>query len=778
MPENPKPPTTPEESTATQPPQEKFCHIHDKVGDWEVDGIRENVCVSANEANEYGLKEHLNEFEGKHYCLFHLPTKEKDIAKFEEIFQARLEKTDKQCAEIEAVFPNGEDKQNEAKSKRNIKYDFRYVWFPSEVKFYNRKFSASADFRSATFSADANFSSATFSASADFRSATFSADAYFSSATFSASASFNSATFSASAYFISATFSADAYFSAATFDEKSQTYFSETRLCSTISFYKAEISGYIEFEGDIFCNAEKVKEIRTALKLPIEKHQEAILNLREIRLRNPERVSFNSTKLRPNWFVNVAEARKLEFNDVEWLNSEIDIDRTGLDKEIESLEERDVLRAERSLIKACNQLADNAEANRRFEEAERFRKQSIALEKKKCHIHDETDPRKKDDIREKVCQEYPVINEVGGNYYCLLHNPDHNKSEIFLKEFEKLKAEGHTDFRAVVFPITVEFVFPITDKKRGKVPDLDFSGATFLRRVVFDNAEINNLNFTSAFFTDISELAIKNSKCKGEIKFDKADIEGKLFIVGEYEKGKKERRQVFLKEKNALSMKDARIDKPHWINFRTINLLPHYFTEVDVSKIIFQDCKWRDNQGINFDTQKEIDISNYKEIAQTCNQLAINYEENRKYEESSVFRYAAMEANRRGYPSRPQTILNLYWLYKWTSGYGERRLWATLVLILLVAFFGILYATPFAKFEGIDNTKSVESVCNKYWIIGNQEGMRVCDGMIHSLAVASFQRPDPKPKDSFTKFLVTLETILAPLQAALLALAIRRKFMR
>ena len=42
----------------------------------------------------------------------------------------------------------------------------------------------------------------------------------------------------------------------------------------------------------------------------------------------------------------------------------------------------------------------------------------------------------------------------------------------------------------------------------------------------------------------------------------------------------------------------------------------------------------------------------------------------------------------------------------------------------------------------------------------------------------SWQRPEPKPLTSMGQTLVTLETILGPLQAARLALAIRRKFMR
>lgn len=52
------------------------------------------------------------------------------------------------------------------------------------------------------------------------------------------------------------------------------------------------------------------------------------------------------------------------------------------------------------------------------------------------------------------------------------------------------------------------------------------------------------------------------------------------------------------------------------------------------------------------------------------------------------------------------------------------------------------------------------------------------EGFVHSLYVAALQRPEPKAHDTRTKLFVILETIFALLQAALLALAIRRKFMR
>jgi hypothetical protein len=51
--------------------------------------------------------------------------------------------------------------------------------------------------------------------------------------------------------------------------------------------------------------------------------------------------------------------------------------------------------------------------------------------------------------------------------------------------------------------------------------------------------------------------------------------------------------------------------------------------------------------------------------------------------------------------------------------------------------------------------------------------------MRHSLASATFQSTEyRKPIDGTGESLVLLEKIVAPLQAALLALAIRRKFMR
>lgn len=202
------------------------CHIHDTVEDWNVDDFRKSVCV-----NDSPLTKHND---GNHYCLFHLPTRDKDVGKFEAKFGARLKAVEDKIAAIEEL---PEDEREKARD--GISYDFRYVWFPSEVDLNKYKFMAAASFGSATFTAAAYFHSATFSADAHFSETTFSAPAYFSSATFSADADFDSATFAARAEFLEAAFSSYAHFESATFS-------------ADASFSLATFSAYASFNWATF----------------------------------------------------------------------------------------------------------------------------------------------------------------------------------------------------------------------------------------------------------------------------------------------------------------------------------------------------------------------------------------------------------------------------------------------------------------------------------------------------------------------------------------------
>ncbi|MFN0139623.1 MAG: pentapeptide repeat-containing protein [Pyrinomonadaceae bacterium] len=405
--------------TAGQPEAKTLCHIHDDVGGFEVDDIREKVCVN---------DEPLSEFEGKQYCLFHLPTVDKDVEKFEEIFKARLEAVESKSAEIDKL-PEGE----QADAKEGFSYYFRYVWFPSKVELNKYNFSAEADFKSATFSAEADFISATFSgyanftsatfsdgvyfsyatfsdyavfalatfsAFADFRSvacsayadfglATFSADASFRWATFSADTSFRSATFSDDTYFRSATFLGEADFAGAKFSKMRETSFVKANFAKDTFFDRTRFSNDVTFNSAIFgpdsdvffrraffagtanfryCTSEGYMRFSN-----LRQGDKNKFNFEEAAFEKANRVSFHTVDLCPNWFVNV-DARKFVFADITWKNLDSDLRNRNIDAELDSLADTGAaLQKKRIFEVAARQLAVNAEENNRYDEAAKFR---------------------------------------------------------------------------------------------------------------------------------------------------------------------------------------------------------------------------------------------------------------------------------------------------------------------------------------------------------------------------------------------------------------------
>src|SRR5215203_2312855 len=94
-PENPKTRKPRQKTTAKKTEEPPRCHVHNEVDFEEVDEIRKKVCVN---------DEPLGEFEGKYYCLFHLPIKEKNNnGKFEEIFRERLIAIETKIADAEEL---------------------------------------------------------------------------------------------------------------------------------------------------------------------------------------------------------------------------------------------------------------------------------------------------------------------------------------------------------------------------------------------------------------------------------------------------------------------------------------------------------------------------------------------------------------------------------------------------------------------------------------------------------------------------------------------------
>jgi hypothetical protein len=119
-----------------------------------------------------------------------------------------------------------------------------------------------------------------------------------------------------------------------------------------------------------------------------------------------------------------------------------------------------------------------------------------------------------------------------------------------------------------------------------------------------------------------------------------------------------------------------------------------------------------------------------------------------------------------------------YWL---ASGYGERVRQAFLVFILLIELFMVGFLN--VDFEPAIKPTRVQSQVETVSQLNDSAELKVIklglvEAALYSFNVAILQKPEPKPISWRGKLLVALETVLGPAQAALFALALRRKFMR
>jgi hypothetical protein len=108
---------------------------------------------------------------------------------------------------------------------------------------------------------------------------------------------------------------------------------------------------------------------------------------------------------------------------------------------------------------------------------------------------------------------------------------------------------------------------------------------------------------------------------------------------------------------------------------------------------------------------------------------------------------------------------------------NECRVWqAFFVLLGILLLSALLYTqVGFSRWEPKVASESDATVAKRD-TIGAPFGFGRAVG--YSAGVMTFQKPEPRPATTAAQTVVLLETVLGPVQAALLALAIRRKFMR
>jgi hypothetical protein len=302
----------------------------------------------------------------------------------------------------------------------------------------------------------------------------------------------------------------------------------------------------------------------------------------------------------------------------------------------------------------------------------------------------------------------------------------------------------------------------------------DFDEAIFKQKAFFTNTHFSErVYFSKVTFDEEAQIIFLQAVFDNKVYFKNAIIKGYISFEGESDKS------VFDGERAWLNLQNARIEKPERISFHTVRLQPNWFINVDSRKFTFTDCRWKKVDGKKVNTKSElkclIDSHNRNALlTKACRQLADNYEENKGYEESSVFRQIAMESKRLENDFGFQ-FWTLHWWYWLSSYYGESWKRAILGLLIILAVFAFSY------------TQSTFYVCPPDIPISQSSQQNLCEsrklnfseGVRQSLASATFQNVEyRKPITERSELFVLLEKIFAPIQAALLALAIRRKFMR
>ncbi|HET9713516.1 MAG TPA: pentapeptide repeat-containing protein, partial [Pyrinomonadaceae bacterium] len=355
----------------------------------------------------------------------------------------------------------------------------------------------------------------------------------------------------------------------------------------------------------------------------------------------------------------------------------------------------------------------------------------------------------------------------------------------------------------------------------------DFLSTAYFHETKFGRKDGNRTNsghayFDYALFEEGSRVYFQNSWFSSFVNFDYAILRGYIFFKGSQDFPLFD--SVFEAAISdfgpLLSFVNTVIEKPDRIYLNTVRLRPCWFVNVDSRKFNLTNIDWLDDSGKPITVKSELEnvsIRRYKHpeelLAITFRQFAANAEDNNRLEEASLFRRLAMETewvrrkkqfsglvahiynesekrkeqtgSREGYaPTPPTTIFGLlrrsgdtllHLLYRFTSFYGENWNWAGIVLLLILGVFAFAYTRVQFYVCPLDRPITQTSQQN----LCQTRSLQANEAIRHSLASAAFQSSDyRKPINGTGESLVLLEKILAPLQAALLALAIRRKFMR
>ncbi|MCA1589510.1 MAG: pentapeptide repeat-containing protein [Acidobacteria bacterium] len=342
------------------------------------------------------------------------------------------------------------------------------------------------------------------------------------------------------------------------------------------------------------------------------------------------------------------------------------------------------------------------------------------------------------------------------------HATSFNKSELSEIHFEECEILGNTFFESA--KISKATFYETKFEKLASFRRAQFGGYVSFIGSTFDD----NADFSGAVLDEHSELVIQESTFSADVDFSSSIISGFLAFEGRPDN------LLFTRSASRLDLRYAKIPVPERVSFHSARLRPSWFLNTDPKKFVFTACDWSEMDVGDILVERELEslkaynVSNpHKILTKIGWQLADNFEESKSFVEASRFRTLANESKRRE-EWRGFKIPSLHWWYFLSSRYGESPGQAFLVLAFILILFAIYYYL--ALFLVCPSTSSLGCTTRtlSWW-----------EAFHHSLMTGALQ--DVKNRATITyqqDFMVLLEKILVPVQAALFALAVRRRFMR
>lgn len=443
-----------------------------------------------------------------------------------------------------------------------------------------------------------------------------------------------------------------------------------------------------------------------------------------------------------------------------------------------------------------------------------------------CQVNSDFDNLTVERIRKNVCIGLETSVFEKDKNFCLLHDPktDKDEAEDFTKLVNSRIEAQNYNFEGVFFPKdfilegkTFNDVFDCSNARfNGKAT---FNQITFKKDAVFNDAIFHNeanftfsrfegeaiftrtvfenrVDFSFAVFDENTRAIFWNSDFQGLLSFRFAVVKGQIFLYGNNEK------RLFSADEFRLSLREIKIAEPENLVIQSATLFANWFIGADLKKIRFVDVEWMrtNNSFWSRNLLAEIDAAKKRKIENPVPLLKIAYSglaenahANDRFGDASIFRRMACEAERLEREDRVKkwrntkltrsNFANKFWeksrnfpydlthfIYRWSSNYGESWSWAALILLVIIlVIFPLIYAQTNFYVCPVENSVSNCETRTLY----KDEAVR------QSLATGALQSVETRKANSpYSETFTIFEKIIVPLQAALLALAIRRKFMR